>query len=643
MVLLFSPAVFSQAETEKTKDLLHQLELVDHDTSRARIYGLLAWEYRFINTALALDYADRELATGRQYYHPLLLADGYRIKALAYVIEEKIVAGLALYDSSLTYARQANSLAIEASCYSLIAGMYGDHGDFHKSIEYYSMGLEVAEKLQDPALIASLSNNLAEAFQSSGRNPELSQKYFLQALSNSMQIENWPLAGMNSANLAQDYINSGNRVLALQELKRAVDLVYRDTTNRYQFATNCHILASVYFDLDSLERAEFLALKSLSGMTELNRPANALRPLSTLTNLYVQKRDFSSARIYAARMLDFAEFQGAKLYIRDAYKALSEIARIEGDYKTALDYFEKYKVWNDSVFEVGREQSIANVELKAELARQELEIKYETEKKTVENQNLSDKNQNLVYTIVLVIFTGAAFLALTVLLYFSNQKKNRINAELQEQKKKVEQQAVEKGMLVHEIHHRVKNNLTMLKSLLYLQAKSAQDEFAQKILAETQARIQSMALVHQNLYEEGNNGRLDFVEFLESLFAELMTGFDRSDPEIEFKVSGTCDELTISQAIPLGLIMNELCTNSLKYAFQKVENPVIQVVLTQRANVLEIQYSDNGPGLGEAAAQGKGGFGFKLLQILTRQLDTRLVYTKTDQLSVFTLRLEIHP
>lgn len=639
-ILFLMPAKLkAQPESNRVTELKQKINNTTNDTALSRLYGLLAWELKFTDKEEAINLADKEIAIATKYKNNLLLADGYRIKALTLVIDERIAEGMALYDAALTYAKKAGSLYYQASCYSLMGGMYGDHGDYHKAIEFYSKGLEVAIKSGDAAMIATLGNNLAESYQSDNRETELTQKYFLMALDNSIKIKNWPVACMNSSNLANEYIKNGLNDKAKIELSRSINLLNNSAKNDYQFATNSHVLASIFYQLGNLKEAEKYALVSLHIMDSLQRPDNAMRPLTVLTNIYIKNKNLEKADIYANRMLKDALFRNAKLYIRDGYKALSDIERQKNNSALALKYFELYKSWNDSVFEISREQSISNIETRSKLAQKELEVKYQTEEKKKENEHLKKRNENLQQEKILAIVSCIIFIVLGLMLYFSNRRKQKINAELQTEKKIVEQQALEKGMLVHEIHHRVKNNLTILKSLLYLQAKAANNNETKRILEECQSRIQSMAIVHQNLYGESNNGNLDLVLFLESLFDELSVSFRPEDKTVDFQIDGNCRNITITQTIPLGLIMNELVTNSLKYAFKEIKEGLIQLDIKQENKKLIIHYSDNGPGLQTEFDLAKGGFGFKVLNILAQQLNAKITYQKEINGSVF--RIEV--
>lgn len=637
LLLIF---VFSAAKTqEKITRLRNELKMARQDTARARLCGLLAWELKFSNSQEALSLANTEIELARKQKNDALLSDGFRVKALTLVIRENIVEGMLYYDSALIHARRARNLELEASCYSLMAGMYGDHADFDKAIDLYTKGYRIAVKSQSPKMIATLSNNLAEAYQSVGRNTLRVQEYFDIALKNSLKINDTENAAMNSANLALEFATNNENEKANHELKRSIELMYKKRTDPYRFATTGHVVAYAFMKLGYIREAEKYALASVHIMDSLQRPDNVLRPLLVLTEIYVSTGNTPKAHYYAEMMLDRAKQQHAKFYLREAYKALYDVAKKDKNYQEALNYFELYKSWNDSVFKTEREKSIAQVELESALAQKELEVKFKTEKRIAENKNLKNQNAVLESRQLIIFLACIVFSILITLLYFANRRKKKAYIALEAEKKIVEQQAIEKGALVHEIHHRVKNNLTMLKSLLYLQAKASQQPETKRILEECQARILSMSLVHQNLYEENEKSSIDFHVFLEDMFRELSISFLQEGKKIAFEVTGAKTEMGLVQGVPIALIINEFVTNSLKYAFKEKPTGKIGVEIVVGESKTTIRYFDTGPGLPTGYSSDKGGFGFKLIHILIRQLNASLQYEKSNHASTYILQI----
>lgn len=166
--------------------------------------------------------------------------------------------------------------------------------------------------------------------------------------------------------------------------------------------------------------------------------------------------------------------------------------------------------------------------------------------------------------------------------------------------KEYEQQLVtslhEKNILLSEIHHRVKNNLAIIVGLIELQYDEVDDRIAKSLLDETKNRIYSISGVHELLYQTDNFSEISFVEYMNELVNRLRQSYeDENNPVIISKeISGF--GVNINQAIPLGLLLNELITNSYKHAFEGVQTPKITLHLTEKNGYVHIDYRDNGKG-----------------------------------------------
>jgi len=191
---------------------------------------------------------------------------------------------------------------------------------------------------------------------------------------------------------------------------------------------------------------------------------------------------------------------------------------------------------------------------------------------------------------------------------------------------------LEKEALLGEIHHRVKNNLTIVYSLLELQAiqeKNADIAFAYR---ESQSRIKAMALVHEMLYKSHSFEAIELFSYLQNL-AEHLQQLLSVNKLVELKFIGNPVELPISKAVTCGLFANEILTNSYKYAIPFVENPEIHIRLEEVNDFVEMEISDNGPGLNEDFEEGKNAsLGFKLMRTFASQLKGELEIKSEDGL-----------
>jgi len=189
----------------------------------------------------------------------------------------------------------------------------------------------------------------------------------------------------------------------------------------------------------------------------------------------------------------------------------------------------------------------------------------------------------------------------------------------------------EKEILLREVHHRVKNNLQIVSSLLNLQSNTVHDSFTKDVLWQSRNRIRSIALVHEKLYQSGNFAEINFKEYTKSLINELFRVYVTDPGTIHTHLDIENINMPLSYAIPCGLIMNEILSNSLKYAFpenfQANPKPTINITLkTLENHKIQLTVSDNGIGLPEDyKLTDSKSLGLYLIHILsTEQLDGKL-------------------
>ena len=158
----------------------------------------------------------------------------------------------------------------------------------------------------------------------------------------------------------------------------------------------------------------------------------------------------------------------------------------------------------------------------------------------------------------------------------------------------------EKEVLLQEIHHRVKNNLQIVISLLRLQSRQITDKYYLELLKEIQARIRVMSLIHEKLYRSADFTRIGFKDYIKSLAEGLMSTYGTNDGKIALEIDAEAVFLEIDKAIPCGLIINELITNAIKYAFPDDRRGKVSILLHQSpGKEIELVIRDNGIGLPE--------------------------------------------
>jgi len=186
---------------------------------------------------------------------------------------------------------------------------------------------------------------------------------------------------------------------------------------------------------------------------------------------------------------------------------------------------------------------------------------------------------------------------------------------------KIKASLEEKEVLLKEINHRVKNNLQIVSSLLNLGSRDIQDGQAQEMLNESQARIRAMALIHEKLYQSEDLARIDFGEYLQSLTSELRKSHGFSVQDIELKLDAGHTFLGVDTAIPCGLIVNEVVSNSFKHAFPSGSGGEISIALCLENQKYSLAVRDNGVGFPEDFdIRRSNSLGLKLVNALVDQL-----------------------
>jgi tetratricopeptide (TPR) repeat protein len=389
----FCLGFFVQAQT--VADLKQQLKQAQSDSARARISGLLAYKLAFTDTAEAIRLADDEIKLAVSGDSLILRADAYRTRGLVRAIQNRLPEAMDMYASSLTYAKRANSKYYEATCKSLIAGMYQDNADYEKALDYYLDALKAAEQSGDKRTIGSCCNNIATVYGAAGRQPELCLNYYARAMQQATAINNLAFAGLITTNMAGEYMRAEKKDSAEIMMKAAMDFANRSGTRAYEYAVTLTGVGELYFKLNRPAQAEQMLVQAVALFDSLKRPINILNPVLVLCQLYLQQNKIAEAEKLGKRLLHDAQFYNARIFIREGYKVLSDVAHKRRQDALALQYYTQYSAWNDSVFNDNQQKSIASVQSRAELAQRELEVQYNTKKNTQENKILKLHNSNL--------------------------------------------------------------------------------------------------------------------------------------------------------------------------------------------------------------------------------------------------------
>jgi two-component sensor histidine kinase len=325
-----------------------------------------------------------------------------------------------------------------------------------------------------------------------------------------------------------------------------------------------------------------------------------------IANFYTSRSNVEMARLCLEKIVS-APFVDAAFNSEKNY-ALFRFDSLTGNYESAMEHHIQYKLYADVDKAVDQRKQLDEMTLKYESEKKDQDIKLlESEKEIQESrfrQARYTRNWILGSLVLLLIAIG--------LLIHNVRLKQRTNKKLALQQDAIVEQngslrhlVNEKEWLVKEIHHRVKNNLQTITSLLGTQSEYLKNEVAIAAIADSQRRIQSMSLIHQKLYQTENLSAVNMQEYIYELIDFLSSSFSASD-HVRVNQEIQPIELNIAHCIPLGLIINEAITNSFKYAFPDDQRGIISISLKNApANQITLTIHDNGKGLPLSFSAGK--------------------------------------
>ncbi len=303
-----------------------------------------------------------------------------------------------------------------------------------------------------------------------------------------------------------------------------------------------------------------------------------------------------------------------------------------GNLNKASEYYDKYIQFKDSVQKVDNESKLINQQISFDLYQQENQLVQK--EKQIQQSKLLYEHEKTKRSYLLL---GLIILALVIaFLIINNQLNKRRQSELFiknkhiiQQKTAIENALKEKEFLIKEIHHRVKNNLQIISSMLSLQSDVIENKEAKDVLQESRLRINSMSLIHQMLYAKNNMTDIAIAEYFKNLMAHIEKSYSLNNKNIQTHLNCQPLAIDLDTAIPLGLIVNELVTNSYKHAFTSNPNGLIDVSFHKSATGFTLIVSDNG--LGYVPEDGKSqGLGMELIYMLVEQLGGSIVFTKNN-------------
>ena len=527
------------------------------------------------------------------------------------------------FGEGIEYAKQGLTLAERGSDNKKISvfsntlgALYDELGDYSEAIAYYQRALRAAEVQPDSVQAARVINNIGVTYYQI-RNYDKALDYYEQALRIYQALDQEAMVGRSLSNVASIYSVRGDTELAVRHTQRALSIA-RKTDDMQQVTYDLLNLAELYYHDEQPDSSVTLVNQAIRLAQDLNDYGILTMAYKLRGTLFTKRGQYKEARTNLNQALVLAQQSGNVGEEQKVHRTIVTLDSLQGNYQQAFLRQTEYMRAEDSLFNA---EKIRQVE--------ELQMAYETEKKDQQIALLRSENEvkslrvSQQNTLRNALISGVlALIVLLGVLYNRYRLKQRSLGLIATQKAEIEQQNQENKTLLREIHHRVKNNLQLILSLLNIQSRRFQDEAVLDFIREGQNRVRSMALVHQDLYQAERLDKIDFEEYLKKMVSHLKIMYDTDQRGIAIELEVHNVMLDVNTAIPLGLIVNELVSNTLKHAFvDRAEGRVVIRLQRQSDNHYCLSVTDDGVGLpSNVDLRQTDSLGLKLVDGLTDQL-----------------------
>ncbi len=542
----------------------------------------------------------------------LEMASFFEQKAAEFSKQEKFdSAAVYLAKAKIVYetANEKKPLAdllhqLSSNCFKL--------GKFDESLAYDFKALAIREEINDQVGIANSYVNISTDLYFVNKY-ESGVTYGLKAIELCEAVNDQTALGLAYHGLSSNYLGLEDYEKALLMINQAVAIKQRNAPGTYTVLSSINTQGNVLKLMGKFNKALISYNKVIEMGDELNAQRGVATGLANVGHTYLLMKQQDKALPYFLRAIDVGKQINFLVNLPEQYMHVSDIYESQGDFKKALIYHKKFKAQEDIVFTTEKNRTTT-----------ELQTQYESGKKdallSIKDEQLRQQRQRQ-YLFIGIVVMLAAFLFLMYRSYVARNKRLQITAELNQ---KLEIKNAENELLLKEIHHRVKNNLEVVSSLLALQSAQIADPDVQEAMLASQSRVQSMGILHQKLYQSEHLAFIEMKQYFQNLSENILDSYNASERvEVEFPMENI--ELDVDTAVPIGLIVNELLTNALKYAFPVNTLGRIKLSLAEIGeNLLQLTISDNGVGKVVAASPKGTGFGTQLVDLLTRQLDGKL-------------------
>ncbi len=577
---------------------------------KAYVLDELSYQWFYEDLDSSLFYGIRAYVAFSKVDDPNGLSQAATSVAVAYHYLNKWDSAEYYYKEALSI-REASKSNRVASSLNNLGVVFMDQEEYEEAITYYIKAMEVRQLANDTVGVALTKINLGLIFKKQGIYDK-ALGYYKEAIVVLEKFNEQKHLEVALLNMGAIYNTINDYEIAKQYNLKLLKLANESASQR-NLAKSYVNLANSYQGLGLLDSSLYYANKGLSFFESQSDTLNIANSLLSISQSHLAAKNYKSTITNSKRMEQLNQAVGNKemaienqLMLAKAYAGLS-------DYQNAYANLENSFYLKDSFLTTALNETISD-----------LTIKYETEQKEREISQLKIKNQEAIIAEqetenqrnILLFFAGVLVLG-AILLFFLLRTRSKANAL-------VVKSLNEKEILLKEIHHRVKNNLQIISSLLSLQSRFIEDKDAKALVNEGQNRVKSMALIHQKLYQKDNLMGVEALDYIQNLTNTLQSayGMDLSKLKVKYDIDKL--NLDVDTMIPIGLILNELISNSFKYAFPTGEG-TLNIIFKETERKLLLTVKDSGVGKVKEINESDS-FGIRMIKSLSRKLDATVKF-----------------
>ncbi len=510
-------------------------------------------------------------------------------------------------------ADECLSYLIKGQCYLFL-------NNFPESSKNLTKALQIAEQIKDPIKIARIYNNIAIIYNKQDKIEEehLNYKKAFQSIENVQSPAADRLRNIINSNIALYYLD-------LKQYDKALTIFQKcfEYEKKFNYKTNMagssRSLSKVYLGKKDYSKALDYAQNALTLYQQLGNKSGQADTFREIGVIYLVTNQLQNALEYTQKGLQLSTKIGELESIKFCYENLSKIHSKLGNYKEAYTNQVLFKKMSDSIFNSEINDKVTQIQMTYEFDKKQELLKRKQKEKEEMLENESNKQRNFLIAIAMTLF----FLSLlTVGIYFNLKSYKKQKLIVEHQNELIQNSLTEKETLLREIHHRVKNNLQIISSLLNMQSEHIEDENVLLSIQEGQSRVQAMSLIHQNLYQSENLDKVNIENYLKELTNYLSTMYKGDSNSVKVSIETANIQFDFDTAIPLGLIVNELVSNAFKHAFPNQKEGTISIQINALNSIdYQLLVSNDGQQLPPSFDWNKPkSLGMKLVTILSKQL-----------------------